>query len=156
VIVNLSMILPVTFGRLTVIGLCLFLLWTSQAYLAVSHHKHELLNPRGPLYSLSTRESTETRFPNRLDGLETRFLVFWFRNSVWEPRKLMGARGFDRCEHRPQACAPHMALALCSGPFSRLGLTSTNASCPRLVSCCFESTRWLRPDPCSARRLQSH
>ena len=55
VIVNLSMILPVTFGRLTVIGLCLFLLWTSQAYLAVSHHKHELLNPRGPLYSLSMR-----------------------------------------------------------------------------------------------------
>src|SRR3989440_5479629 len=33
VIVNLSTILPVTFGRLTVIGLCLFLLWTSQAYL---------------------------------------------------------------------------------------------------------------------------
>src|SRR5216117_4168345 len=52
VIVNLSMILPVTFGRLTVIGLCLFLLWTSQAYLAVSHHKHELLNPRGSLYTL--------------------------------------------------------------------------------------------------------
>jgi hypothetical protein len=55
VIVNLSMILPVTFGRLTVIGLCLFLLWTSQAYLAVSHHKHELLNPRGPLYSVFVR-----------------------------------------------------------------------------------------------------
>jgi hypothetical protein len=55
VIVKLSMILPVTFGRLTVIGLCLFLLWTSQAYLAVSDHKHELLNPRGPLYSLFVR-----------------------------------------------------------------------------------------------------
>ena len=55
VIVNLSTILPVTFGRLTVIGLCLFLLWTSQAYLAVSHHKHELLNPRAPLYSLFMR-----------------------------------------------------------------------------------------------------
>jgi len=55
VIVNLSMILPVTFGRLTVIGLCLFLLWTSQAYLAVSQHKHELLNPRGPLYPLFVR-----------------------------------------------------------------------------------------------------
>jgi hypothetical protein len=55
VIVNLSMILPVTFGRLTVIGLWLFLLWTSQAYLAVSQHKHELLNPRGPLYSLFVR-----------------------------------------------------------------------------------------------------
>ena len=55
VIVNLSMILPVTFGRLTVIGLFLFLLWTSQAYLAVSQHKRELLNPRGPLYSLFVR-----------------------------------------------------------------------------------------------------
>ena len=55
VIVNLSTILPVTFGRLTVIGLCLFLLWTSQTYLAVSQHKHELLNPRGPLYSLFAR-----------------------------------------------------------------------------------------------------
>jgi hypothetical protein len=55
VIVNLSIIPPATFGRLTVIGLCLFLLWTSQAYLAVSHHKHELLNPRGPLYSLFVR-----------------------------------------------------------------------------------------------------
>jgi hypothetical protein len=55
VIVNLSMILTVTFGRLTVIGLCLFLLWTVQAYLVVSQHKHELLNPRGPLYSLFVR-----------------------------------------------------------------------------------------------------
>jgi Protein of unknown function (DUF2752) len=55
VIVNLSMIPPVTFGRLTVIGLCLFLLWASQAYLAVSHCKHELLNPCGPLYSLFVR-----------------------------------------------------------------------------------------------------
>ena len=55
VILNLSMILPVTLGRLTVMGLCLFLLWTSQVYLAVSRHKHELLNPRGPLYSLFAR-----------------------------------------------------------------------------------------------------
>ena len=55
VIVNLNMILRVTFGRLTVIGLCLFLLWTSQVYLAVSQHKHELLNPRGPLYTLFVR-----------------------------------------------------------------------------------------------------
>jgi len=52
VIVNLSMILRATFRRLTVIGLCLFLLWTSQVYLAISQHKHELLNPRGPLYAL--------------------------------------------------------------------------------------------------------
>lgn len=55
VIVNLSMILRATFGRLTVIGLCLFLLWTSQVYLAISQHKHELLNPRGPLYALFVR-----------------------------------------------------------------------------------------------------
>jgi Protein of unknown function (DUF2752). len=27
-------------------------LWILQAYLAVSYHKHELLNPRGPLYGL--------------------------------------------------------------------------------------------------------
>lgn len=30
----------------------LFLLWGLQVYLAVSQHKHELLNPAGPLYSL--------------------------------------------------------------------------------------------------------
>lgn len=29
-----------------------FLLWGLQIYLAVSQHKHELLNPAGPLYSL--------------------------------------------------------------------------------------------------------
>ena len=55
VIVNLSMILPVTFGRLTVIGLCLFLLWASQVYLAVSQHKQELLNSKGTLYVLFVR-----------------------------------------------------------------------------------------------------
>ena len=55
VIVNLSMVLPVTLRRLTVTGLFLLLLWTSQAYLAVSHHKHELLNPKGPLYVLFVR-----------------------------------------------------------------------------------------------------
>ena len=55
VIVNLSVFFPATPHLLTVIGLCLFLLWTSQAYLAVSHHKHELLNPRGPLYGLFVR-----------------------------------------------------------------------------------------------------
>jgi hypothetical protein len=27
-------------------------LWALQAYLAVSQHKSELLNPRGPLYAL--------------------------------------------------------------------------------------------------------
>ena len=30
----------------------LLLLWCLQVYLAVSQHKHELLNPAGPLYSL--------------------------------------------------------------------------------------------------------
>ena len=34
-------------------GLCL--LWILQVYLAVSQHKTELLNPRGPLYSLVVR-----------------------------------------------------------------------------------------------------
>ena len=38
------------------IGLtALALLWMLQVYLAVSQHKHELLNPRGPLYSLVVR-----------------------------------------------------------------------------------------------------
>ncbi len=31
------------------------LLWCFQVYLAVSQHKTELLNPRGPLYSLVVR-----------------------------------------------------------------------------------------------------
>jgi hypothetical protein len=33
----------------------LLLLWVLQVYLAVSQHKTELLNPRGPLYSLVVR-----------------------------------------------------------------------------------------------------
>ncbi len=33
----------------------LLLLWCFQVYLAVSLHKHELLNPAGPLYSLVVR-----------------------------------------------------------------------------------------------------
>jgi len=44
-----------TARKLTIIGLTLFMLWTLQAYLAVSQHKHELLNPRGPLYALLVR-----------------------------------------------------------------------------------------------------
>jgi hypothetical protein len=40
---------------LAVFGLGLLLLWTLQTYLAVSQHKHELLNPRGPLYALFVR-----------------------------------------------------------------------------------------------------
>jgi hypothetical protein len=55
VIWRLSMILRVTRSRLTVFGLSLLLLWTLQTYLAVSQHKHELLNPRGPLYALFVR-----------------------------------------------------------------------------------------------------
>jgi hypothetical protein len=43
---------PLTARKLTIIGLTLFMLWMLQAYLAVSQHKHELLNPRGPLYTL--------------------------------------------------------------------------------------------------------
>ena len=46
---------PFTARKLTIIGLTLFVLWTLQAYLAVSQHKHELLNPRGPLYALFVR-----------------------------------------------------------------------------------------------------
>jgi hypothetical protein len=55
VIWRLSTILRVTQSRLTIFGLSLLLLWTLQTYLAVSQHKHELLNPRGPLYILFVR-----------------------------------------------------------------------------------------------------
>ena len=46
---------PLTARKLTIIGLTLFMLWTLQAYLAVSQHKRELLNPHGPLYTLFVR-----------------------------------------------------------------------------------------------------
>jgi len=49
------MVLQVTRWRLTVFGLSLLLLWTLQIYLAVSQHKYELLNARGPLYVLFVR-----------------------------------------------------------------------------------------------------
>jgi uncharacterized protein DUF2752 len=55
VIWRLSMILRVTRSRLTVFGLSLLLLWTLQIYLAVSQHKHELLDPHGPLYAVFVR-----------------------------------------------------------------------------------------------------
>jgi hypothetical protein len=55
VIWRLSMILRMTRSRLTVFGLSLLLLWTLQTYLAVSQHKHELLNPHGPLYPVFVR-----------------------------------------------------------------------------------------------------
>jgi Protein of unknown function (DUF2752) len=52
---RLCVSLRVTRRRLTVFGLGLLLLWTLQTYLAVSQHKHELLNPGGPLYALFVR-----------------------------------------------------------------------------------------------------
>jgi len=38
--------------RLAIILLTIVALWTVQAYLAVSQHKRELLNPHGPLYAV--------------------------------------------------------------------------------------------------------
>jgi Protein of unknown function (DUF2752) len=55
VIWRLSVVLPMTRRRLTIIVLGLLLLWTLQAYLAVSQHKYELLNSHGPLYALFVR-----------------------------------------------------------------------------------------------------
>ena len=46
---------PLTARKLTIIGLTLLALWTLQVYVAVSQHKGELLNPRGPLYALFVR-----------------------------------------------------------------------------------------------------
>jgi hypothetical protein len=47
---------PVTPRRLTLIGLGLVALWMLQVFLAVSQQKHELLNPRGPLYALFVKK----------------------------------------------------------------------------------------------------
>jgi len=55
VILNWNTKARVTACKLTIIGLTLFMLWTLQVYLAVSRHKHEILNPRGPLYALFLR-----------------------------------------------------------------------------------------------------
>jgi hypothetical protein len=55
VIWRLRVVLSMTRRRLAVFGLGVLLLWASQAYLAVSQHKQELLNPRGPLYALFVR-----------------------------------------------------------------------------------------------------
>jgi hypothetical protein len=55
VILNWNTCAPLTARKLTIIGLTVLMLWTLQAYLAVSQHKHELLNPRGPLYALFVR-----------------------------------------------------------------------------------------------------
>lgn len=42
-------------GSLGRLGAGFVLIWCLQVYLAVSQHKSELLNPRGPLYSLVVR-----------------------------------------------------------------------------------------------------
>lgn len=55
IILTWNNVAPLTAHKLTIIGLTLLMLWTVQAYLAVSQHKHELLNPRGPLYALFVR-----------------------------------------------------------------------------------------------------
>jgi hypothetical protein len=44
-----------TGARCTALAAAFVLLWCLQVYLAVSQHKTELLNPRGPLYSLVVR-----------------------------------------------------------------------------------------------------
>jgi hypothetical protein len=54
-ILNIN-ILPATPQRLTIIGLSVVVLWMLQVFLAVSQHKQELLNPRGPLYALFVRK----------------------------------------------------------------------------------------------------
>ena len=55
IIVSWNAVTWITERKLTIIGLTLCLLWALQVYLAVSQHKHELLNPRGPLYTLFLR-----------------------------------------------------------------------------------------------------
>ena len=51
-LVDLRLVAPITARHLVIILLMVAGLWTVQAYLAVSQHKLELLNPRGPLYAL--------------------------------------------------------------------------------------------------------
>jgi hypothetical protein len=51
-ILNLRLVAPITAKRVVVVGGALVALWILQVYLAVSQHKEELLNPRGPLYAL--------------------------------------------------------------------------------------------------------
>jgi len=51
-LLNLRPVAPITSRRLGIVLLMVAALWTLQAYLAVSQHKHELLNPGGPLYAL--------------------------------------------------------------------------------------------------------
>ena len=51
-LLRLDLIASISSRRLAIILLMVAALWTVQAYLAVSQHKHELLNPGGPLYAL--------------------------------------------------------------------------------------------------------
>lgn len=46
---------PLSRARGSALALGFILLWALQVYLAVSQHKTELLNPKGPLYSLVVR-----------------------------------------------------------------------------------------------------
>lgn len=54
-LIRQSFTFHLTGRRLTTIMTTLLALWAFQAYLAVSQHKTELLNPRGPLYVLFVR-----------------------------------------------------------------------------------------------------
>jgi Protein of unknown function (DUF2752) len=51
-ILNLRLVAPITARQVAVVGGALVALWILQVYLAISQHKQELLNPRGPLYAL--------------------------------------------------------------------------------------------------------
>ena len=48
------------------------LLWSFQVYLAVSQHKTELLNPRGPLYSLVVRPEFPPAIPVKSSVVDAR------------------------------------------------------------------------------------
>jgi hypothetical protein len=51
-LLDLHLVMPISSRQLAIILAMLTALWSMQAYLAVSQRKHELLNPRGPLYAL--------------------------------------------------------------------------------------------------------
>jgi hypothetical protein len=55
-ILNLRKIMPLTIRQLTICAITAVALWTLQAYLAVSQHKTELLNPHGPLYHVFVKD----------------------------------------------------------------------------------------------------
>ena len=51
-LLHLRPVMSISLHRLAIILLTVVALWTLQAYLAVSQHKRELLNPRAPLYTV--------------------------------------------------------------------------------------------------------